>query len=313
MRCLVNNTLVTRYIGTTPLTPVTTQCGLVSGSWAAAVPAADDFYAEKAVDTGSAEYAKTAAGYTHLAFNDDFTDATTIDYANTGAAGYNWYLDRPWGASTLAASEVTIANSVMTLTQADSLYNWGISTYHYGTQHGRGFMHGYYEARMRFDPSYATAITHDIQWPAFWSESINTCINNPPTFAELDFFEAYHPLGQTYDGKFTGTVHDWTRSTPNNIDRGSYGNNIASTPDGTNFTQWHDYGCLWEPGKIRWYFDGQLMLTQAYSATAPPYPNPENHPTGTYSLIDNEPLGMTVILGSGDGWPLEVDLVRIWN
>ena len=193
MRCLVNNTLVTRYIDTTPLTPVTTQCGLVSGSWAAAVPAADDFYAEKAVDTGSAEYAKTAAGYTHLAFNDDFTDATTIDYANTGAAGYNWYLDRPWGASTLAASEVTVANSVMTLTQADSLYNWGISTYHYGTQHGRGFMHGYYEARMRFDPSYATAITHDIQWPAFWSESINTCINNPPTFAELDFFEAYHP------------------------------------------------------------------------------------------------------------------------
>ena len=309
----INDGLAFRTFDATPIAPASTKCGLVSGIWDSNAPFVDNFSAYHATDGNDLNDAKLKAGYLNRIFEDDFDSPTTIDYTNSGSADYKWYVERPWYTPSLAPSEAQVANSILTINQVDSRYNWGISTYHYSSRNGRGFKYGYYEARMRFDPSLGSGMSHDIQWPAFWSESINRAINEPARWAELDFFEAYHPMNAPYAGKFYGTLHDWTKSSPNDIDRGTIGNSIVDMPPGVNFSDWHDYGCLWEPGRIRWYFDDQLMLTQLYFSDAAPVPNYANHPVGTYAVLDGEPLGMTVILGSGDGWPLEVDWVRIWG
>jgi hypothetical protein len=60
-------------------------------------------------------------------------------------------------------------------------------------------------------------------------------------------------------------------------------------------------------------------MTQQYSPQAPPNPlasttsgiNPT--PAGVFNILDTQNPGMELILGSGSGWPLKVDWVRVWQ
>jgi hypothetical protein len=60
-------------------------------------------------------------------------------------------------------------------------------------------------------------------------------------------------------------------------------------------------------------------MTQQYSSQAPPSPlasttngiNPT--PAGVFNILDTQNPGMELILGSGSGWPLKVDWVRVWQ
>ena len=184
-----------------------------------------------------------------------------------------------------------------------------------GMLYGRQpFRYGYFEARMRFDP---TLGKEGRGFPAWWAFSVyHSRVNNMDRWAELDFFEAYAEYSD-YSGAFVGTVHDWNDSSKVHYQSS---NNWQPLPEETDFNKWHTYGCLWTPGEITWYFDDVPLMTQKYSATAPPEPIPnagEGSPTpappGTFSILDTDPEGMLLILGSDPNWPLYVDWVRVWQ
>lgn len=244
-----------------------------------------------------------------LVFSDDFDSLDSIDLAGDGKPGHTWYTDLPfnWGSSD--ADWFSVNDGVLTINPSRTNNNYQLSSATAAGGHGKGFHYGYFEARMAFDPAHATGSDG---FPAFWGVSLDQMLggNNTRTM-ELDFFEAMHPSGEAgkpFGDTFAGTVHD-LRINPE-VDRANYGNNISHRP-GTDWTQFHTYGCLWERGVITWYLDEVPVLQQRYSADAEPRPNPQGLSKGIFSPLDSDTSGQVVILGTGNDYPLKVDWVRV--
>jgi len=253
------------------------------------------------------------AGYNRLVFYDDFDSLRTIDVRGTGKPGYNWYVDRPvWGSGITEPSDYSVSNSVLTVSSTGHTGSWALSSFSPKGNTGHSFKFGYFEARIRFDPKLGKSSK---DWPAWWSLStLHSRLNNMDHWAELDFIEAYTGGHADYSGAFVGTVHDWANGSKTHYQNS---NNWKPLPKSTDFNQWHTYACLWRLGEITWYFDGNALMTQTYSATAPPNPlaNGTSTPTpaGVFSILDTEAEGMLLILGSDPEWPMYVDWVRVWQ
>jgi len=249
------------------------------------------------------------AGYETLVFNDDFDSLESIDVKGTKKSGYKWYVDAPiWGSGITDPSAYNVSNSVLTVTSDGYTANWTLTSYSPGGKVGYSFRYGYFEARIRFNPKLGKIARG---FPAWWCFSVNHSVNGDPSrWAELDFYEAYTGGYADYNGLFVGTVHDWANDSKTHYQNS---NNVQWLSD-TTFSKWHTYGCLWTPGRITWYFDNDSLMTQTYSADKTPYPQTNPHaPVGTFSILDTEPLGMMLILGSDEKWPMEVDWVRVWR
>jgi len=125
-----------------------------------------------------------ASGY-RIVFADDFLNSSTIDMADSGAAGFHWY--RRWwfqagaqpagdivtGAGGLVLTPSLNAGPNLALTTAVRI--GGAGQHWAGTTFGGGY---YAEVSMSFDgPAIVAAnfLGSDGQpgWPAFWAESIN--------------------------------------------------------------------------------------------------------------------------------------------
>lgn len=253
-------------------------------------------------------HAAVEAGFATLAFSDDFDSLDSIDLTGTGAEGHLWYTDRPFGWGRTLPESLSVEDGVLTITQQTASPNYAIGTTSPTTHRGRGYHYGYFEARIAFDPDEAGYEG----FPAFWGVSQAQTIGaNFLRSMELDYYEAFRWAGSPFEDVYAGTVHDWTHGPPA-IDRANYGNNFRSLP-GTDWTQFHTYGCLWKPGHIVWYFDGEPLIEQRYSADDYPDPNPSDLARGTYAMLDTDTSGQTVILGSGVGYPMRVDWVRVWQ
>lgn len=249
------------------------------------------------------------AGYRRMTFCDDFDDASTVDWQATGKEGFNWYIDRPFKWPTLSEGDISVKDSVMTIAQKECCANWAVGTYSAKGNTGHAFRYGYFEARIRFD---TTKNHKDVSgFPAWWSFSVkHTTDCDKGHWAELDFFEAMtNPEADgDYTGTYVATVHDW-RVLP---ERGVVNcQNDNCWNDRCVSEGWHDYGCLWMPGVIEWYYDGKLVSRVTYSADALPQPNNQTSFVGSYSFMDTE--DMLLILGSCQEWPMEVDWVRVWQ
>ncbi|MDD5675109.1 MAG: PA14 domain-containing protein [Chitinivibrionales bacterium] len=249
-----------------------------------------------------------------IALYDDFDNPTkTVDLNNTCAPGYNFYVRLPGFYGGGAASGVSAANGVLTLAGGGG---WDVCTYPLCQSATKGFKHGYFEARMRFDP---TLGPNTNSWPAFWLFSVShSLLLNVSHWTELDIFEAYTGgQGDPFNGTFYGTAHDWVGLLTN----WANASNSFPVPTGTDFNQWHTYGFLWEAdtvggtGSFKWYFDDQLLSEQRYSRDGLPSPVVTDAPAGTFWIAEKEnpDMGMLLILGSCTGWPLDVDGVRIWQ
>ena len=240
------------------------------------------------------------------------TSPATIDMSNSGRTGFKWYTQVPFGSASTPASDLSVANSVLTINQSVSNFNYAIGTMSPTTQNGQAFQYGYFEARMAFNPADGVQ-AQGFSWPSFWAMSKDYLNGKQNThWGEVDFFEAYHEPGKASENQFLGTLHDWLVTAGKTDDRATYGNHAAGLP-GQDLTQWHTYGCAWTPTYVKWYFDNKLVLTQNYSATSQPVPNTGNHPAGTFNILNTETGGQTVVLGSGIGYPMKVDWVRIWK
>lgn len=252
-----------------------------------------------------------AAGvdYTNLVFDDEFNSINTIDADNTGAPGYNWYVQLPFGGGTVPPSAYTVSNGVLEIAFGDQSASWGLSTWNCAGGTGHAFRYGYFEARVHFNP---TLGTNAPTWPAFWTFPTDHTCSGVNHWNELDVFEAYTGGDAAYSGAFVGTVHDWTYN-------GSYincqnANNYQ--PTSVNWNQWHTLGCLWLPGQISWYLDNNLLMTQSYSDTGMPIPcvnctSGSGCATGLFSVMDGE--NNMLILGSSQEWPMYVDWVHVWQ
>ncbi len=262
-----------------------------------------------------------AAGFRSLTFDDEFDSMKTIDVNTTEQQGYNWYTDFPFGGGRTLPPAYSISNGVLTVTSTGWTANWALSSFSSGGNVGHSFQYGYFEARMRFDP---TLGPQSQGGPAFWAESTNwsSSANHtaPIHFAELDFFEAYHKEHAAYSGVFDGTLHDW-HYWPDIPPVDYHNSNNFHAQPGVDYSQWHIYACLWKPGQVTWYFDGVPLMTQKYSANRGPNPPGKGSVLqlntglqgGAFHILDSEVGGMQIILGSSPGWPMQVDYVRVWQ
>ncbi|MGC9004077.1 MAG: glycoside hydrolase family 97 catalytic domain-containing protein [bacterium] len=247
------------------------------------------------------------AGYTKLVFWDDFNSLDTIDIKATGRKGYKWYVDLPWGFPPTPPQRIEVKDSVLKIDAGPM--NWGISTYSVKGGTGQAFRFGYFEARIRFDPSLGEKSQG---WPSFWSLSIEHILGDPNHWNELDFFEAYTGGKRKYDGAFYGTIHDWAEDSKIHFQNV---NNRVEVP-GINWNEWHLVGCLWQPGCVTWYLDNKPLLIQRYAPDSLPDPcivggTNSQVPIGTFNILDKQ--RNVLILGSGEGWPLYVDWVRVYQ
>src|ERR1035437_2728749 len=251
-----------------------------------------------------------SAGFDHLVFCDDFDSISTIDVKGTGAPGFSWYTKLPFGGAQTLPSAYSVSHSVLTVTSTGYTGNWALTTRDPVTGNGHAWNFGFFEARVKFDP---TLGPESQGWPSFWSLSAyHTQYNNLDIWPELDFFEAYTGGEASYSGAFVGTLHQWQDSGSINYQNS---NNFQSTS--VDWNEWHVLGCLWVPGQITWYLDGNPLMTQQYSATAPPNPLANTAggitptPAGVFDVIDTQT--MQLIVGSSPGWPLNIDYVRVWQ
>jgi beta-glucanase (GH16 family) len=235
----------------------------------------------------------TAAGMTDLSFDDEFTTSSTI--SPNGSGSYNWYATNFFNASaTLPASGYSVQNGYLTIKTDDSGYSDGLATAAPGHT-AQAWQHGYFEASIRFNP----AGNEGSAWPAFWSWSIEDATGQDNSngtrgpYGELDFMEAY-PIRPKQIAIAT-TIHQWL----NGYSVSQNSNNGPSIPAGTNFSQFHIYGCLWTPDKVVWYFDNKPVTTVL---TGPGTP---------FTAIEQE--HMFIILGAGRNWPMDVDYVHVWQ
>jgi hypothetical protein len=204
----------------------------------------------------------------------------------------------------------------------------------------------YFEASIAFDQTLGP--THGSGgYPSFWSMAIEHMVTPRMSswtgqaaeyehFIEDDFFEfdtwSFMPLNA-----FGSAGHDW------------YGNyNVTCSPGfcgvinplfeiinqaagGDVWTGFHRIGQLWVLGTAanNWhasqtmFVDGVPCLTYDNSAICKGIPktwtdsptgaqgNPPPTGTALFSIADRQHLN--IVLGSGPGWPMKVDFVRVWK
>lgn len=273
-------------------------------------------------------------GYNTLALWDDFTSLSTIDINNTLNPGYNWYTSLRAGAGnpavafTLNAASLSVCNSILTINPDAGLSGGGylFQTGYTGSTGSRlvgssiGPNGAYWECRMSFDPSFAQSGLP--AWPAFWAWDNQININLADNasyggnmYTELDFFEAY-PGNGTISPLFT----DWNWAS--NSSQTSNTNSTLSGIPNLNDGNFHTYGCLWVPqitnsgmGLIQHYVDGVHYSSGdvTYSSTTVSPEVQSGAPTGWLSGIDSTIKGITTVLSTNNGWPLNVDYVMVWT
>lgn len=276
-----------------------------------------------------------AAGFSSLSFRDDFGSLDSIDLADTGKAGYGWYTRLPFeGGSKTNASCLTVgahtdaagvrSDSVLTINQDH--WNWNQALYSvHQSDVGQSWQYGYFEARLCYPDRVGAMPLMPMQdvpasvagWPSWWSVARRHITGNElkhtdgsNRYLELDFHEFYSSATQdaAYGGRLVGTVHDWYSGTSHRTSDGDqYGPKIDDV------AKWHTYGCLWEPGRMTWFLDGVKAHSIAYSANAAPVPNAVGNPAGTFAIADTDTQGVALALGTGNGYPMHVDWVRVWR
>ena len=267
--------------------------------------------------------------FTSLLFSDDFDDPSTIDHNASGAAGYLWYLDRPYGWSTTTSADYSIADSVITIGQTNPDCSYALSTYSKKGQTGFLWRYGYAEARIRFEvtdiPGEADGRT---AWPSFWGISLANVQGGKWTeCGELDIMEAFlnnekDPNSGVY---YCGALHDHKRVGASskvigtNLINATGYKGVKYYPD----NEWHTYAALWTENYIAWYIDGVFMHSVTFSKEELPVfhfrDNPDPLPSaeternwkGVHSVMNEEEL--VIVLGSDIQWPMQVDWVRIWG
>ena len=90
-------------------------------------------------------------------------------------------------------------------------------------------------------------------WPALWMLPQKDTYGTWAASGEIDILEA---RGQK-PHEILGTLHYGSKWPSNKHSSETY-----QLPDGATIADFHVYALEWEPGEMRWYFDGKLFATQ---------------------------------------------------
>lgn len=192
-----------------------------------------------------------------LIFEENFD---TIDLGYDSGGSHRWHFLNSRGMR-VSRDQLTLEDGIARLvTPPDASWgaNTSISTLPEWPESGTAatplFKYGYYEARIKFD-------INPNHWPAFWllaEKGLLHATNRLPKsqedrWCEIDIMEGVSPTS------YGGTVHDWqSGSSPHNlVNRNAH----IRLPFGGTMSGWNDYGLLWTPEKITWYFNGKEMIS----------------------------------------------------
>lgn len=265
-----------------------------------------------------------AVGFTNNVLDDEFTTQTVTSSTST-TSGYNWY-PYEWGLAT--PSDITLntgagsgatagATGVLTMSGGGNVCS--VNTYpSAGGAIPGSWQHGYFEARIQFSQ------TNPQQggWPSFWSFGTSAFSHltgsawTSQQTSENDFFEAF-PYNATFAG--SNTLHNWQHASnavagtdTGNTNSENYMQSLVGTTQSAqpNDGKWHTIGCLWvatssTTGYVEYYLDNYLI---AHEGGVTRFQVGAGTP-----LVNQETEHMFLILGSGTGWPLNIDWVRIWQ
>ena len=230
-----------------------------------------------------------AAGFSSLAFDDEFNSIDTISADGSGTT-FKWYAFNVRGAN-LADGNYSVQNGCLTISN-DPLTGGGGGLATVGSPNATTgiFQHAYFEASIQFDPTLANSSN---DWPSFWSWAIEQDQGANPS-GELDFMEAF-PTGSSPPVEIATTIHQWND-----------GSSIAQSPNNTptlpanfDYSTFHTYGTLWTPDQVSWYIDNQLVMSEITG------------PGTDFTALEQD--HMYVILNTGLNWPMVVDWVRVWQ
>jgi Ca2+-binding RTX toxin-like protein len=214
-----------------------------------------------------------------LTFDDEFNTL------NTSHWGTNWLgapgaITKPINSAEQAAydpAQVSVSDGYLHLGTDHKTVTVGSTTYNMVggmVQSNDHFQqaYGYFEARI-FLPGSNGDISN---WPAFWLDG-----QNWPVDGELDIMEGLS--GQA----------GWHFHSP------SGGPGASSSAD---FTGWHTYGALWEPGSVTYYYDGVEMGKITSGITSSPM----------YMILNN---GVSDSIGGPTHVPSDmlVDYVHVYS
>ncbi len=166
-----------------------------------------------------------------------------------------WNFGQPWGSNVPPQSDsigepgnVTVSNNTLNLTaQRQSMNGYNFTTGLVNTSGKLNFTYGYVEAQIQTPYTLGT-------WPAFWM------LQNgwPP---EMDIMEAPQQSynnqtgssGTAYD--YYATYHFGSSSNPQSVGSGMHYTGVNEA------TSLNDYGMMWTPNSITFYFNGSAIYT----------------------------------------------------
>jgi beta-glucanase (GH16 family) len=233
-----------------------------------------------------------ASGYT-LVFADDFN---SLALSPTGSGEFNWY-NGLWWQPPSPPSNFNVANSILTLTwtKGQKPDDTSVTTL---SRYGRRYhtwRYGYFEVRMKWN-------TVRGAWPAIWMLPVEAANGATTAAGELDIFEGQGSTPHI----FYGTVHEWKQQRDVRNNKGS---NVFELPASVDLSQFHNYGALWTPGRVTWYFDNRPLFS------APTYPVFD---TQNYYLIIGSQEGVNWKNGDLTGVTdsridVDVDWIHVWQ
>ena len=269
-------------------------------------------------------------GMTKLVFEDDFDSLDTIDLNATGEEGYKWYVRRPYSCTTMTPDDITIKDSILTLHEHNSLFNYGLATVDGRNGVGYTFNKGVLEFRCRiphFDQDKRNGREYGCGVPAIWSFPREKIYEGPgfytPNWVETDWMEYWGDLDAFPGGHATITLHETFRSKDENgvviqsekeaVQKHSLGKERHF--NGFHDALWHTMTFLWEDDLFVGYFDGKEVLRMEYGKDRLCDPLPRvavgEQVNGAFSFMNEQKLAL-IISGSLYN-PLEIDWIRVWQ
>jgi beta-glucanase (GH16 family) len=223
-----------------------------------------------------------ASGWGSPTFDDEF-NGSSIDTSKWIVEGLR-QPNNPQEYACYSPGSVSVSGGYLHLALQDTSCSVGGSNYQYtGAQiRTRGLFsqtYGYYESRIYSPGSNGTIYN----WGGFWLTGANW-----PAGGEIDVFESFHGAAGWHFMYPNGSTPVW---------QGGF-------QQGQDYTGWHIYAVDWEPGYIRYYYDGKLVGTSTRGILRSPM-----HLLLTYSTGPLNNVGGPVSVPQ----TMKVDYVRAWT
>ncbi len=249
-------------------------------------------------------------GMTNLTFSDDFTTLDLVDKNYTGAYGYKWYANIPYGAKDADPDDYELTEDGIRLKRKPTHFGWTLCTMDSVTGAGWSYRYGYMEMRVRAPAD--RVIEGSNGKPSVWAlppEKIMS-FSGANRYVETDFLEFLN------DDSFTTTMHDLEFTDDNQTEYVHHYKNSNYQYIGMRDGEWHTMAFVRREGVMQSYLDGEEYMTLYWEDDAKSYPEAvimkgEKDGTDAFSIADDQLIPL--IINGAEGWPLEIDYITVWE